>query len=393
MRADVALAERRHEVREAALGWKKAGAIDDGTLQKIVAAHPDDRSRLGPVFRVLVFGFTVVAVSGLFGIFGLAAAVGGRDAMGVALLLFGSALVAATEFQIGTLRRTQGGTESATAFLGLCYLLGGLFWILFEALRPGEDASITLALIGAGTVLALAAYRWGYVLFAGASAAALFTLLARGSFGRVSWIAAGLILAPLFLEGADSARLAPAHRRCCDAVAVVSLVFLYVAVHIGSWDLGVVEALTGHWSRATDARAALRPAFVVGTALVPVATLVWGIATRRRLLINLALVGILSAIVTLRVYVHVAPLWVALQAGGALAIGLALAVRRILDSGPGHERAGFTAEPLFGDPESRSVLEIAASVASLSPAARPVERPGFEGGGGQFGGGGASGNF
>ena len=393
MRADAALAERRHEVREAALGWQKAGAIDQGTLQKIVAAHPDDRSRLGPVFRVLVFCFTMVAVSGLFGIFGLAAAVGGRDAMGVVLLLFGGALVVATEFQIGTLRRTQGGTESATAFLGSCYLLGGLFWILVEVLKPGEDASITLGLIGAATVLALAAYRWGYVLFAGASAAALFALLARGPFGRVSWVAAGLMLAPLFLEGADSASLPPAHRRCCNALVVVSLVFLYVAVHIGSWDLGVVEVLTGHWSQGTDARAALRPAFVIATALVPVATLVWGIATRRRLLINLALVGILSAIVTLRVYVHVAPLWVALLAGGALAMGIALAVRRLLDSGPGHERGGFTAEPLFGDPERRSALEIAASVASLSPAARPVERPGFEGGGGQFGGGGASGQF
>ena len=393
MRADVALAERYHEVREAALGWHKAGAIDHGTLEKVVAAYPDDRSRLGPVFRVLVFCFTIVAVSGFFGIFALASAVGGRDALGIALLLFGGALVAVTEFQIGSLRRTQGGTESATAFLGLCYLLGGLFWVLFEALKPGEDASITLGLIGGATILALAAYRWGYVLFAGASAAALFALLARGPFGRVSWVGVGLILAPLFLEGADSTRLPPSHRRCCSVVVVVSLVFLYVAVHIGSWDMGVVEVLTGHWTQAPDARAALRPAFVIGTALVPLATLAWGIATRRRLLINLALVGILSAIVTLRVYVHLAPLWMALLVGGGLSMGVALAIRRLLDSAPAHERGGFTAEPLFGDPERRSALEIAAGVAVLSPAPRPVERPGFEGGGGQFGGGGGTGTF
>ena len=74
-------------------------------------------------------------------------------------------------------------------------------------------------------------------------------------------------------------------------------------------------------------------------------------------------------------------------------MGLALAIRRLLDSGPAHERGGFTAEPLFGDPERRSALEIAAGVAVLSPAPRPVERPGFEGGGGQFGGGGGTGTF
>jgi hypothetical protein len=393
MRADVALAGSRHEVREAALGWRKAGAIDEATRQKIEAAYPDDRSRLGPVFRVLVFCFTVVAVSGFFGVFALAAAMGRGDAMGVVLLLFGGALVVATEFQIGALRRTQGGTESATAFLGLCYLLGGLLWIIFEGLKPGEQTSINLALVIAATVFGVGAHRWGYVLSAVASAAALFVLLARGPLGRVSWAMAALILAPLLVKTADSARLPPAHRRCCSAMAVVSLVFLYVAVHLGSWDLSVVEMLTGHWRRQVQPPSALRPASMIATALVPVATLLWGMATRRRLLINLALVGILSSIVTLRVYVHVAPLWVALLAGGAMAIGLALGLRRLLDSGPGHERSGFTAEPLFGDPERRSALEIAASVTNLSPAARPVERPGFEGGGGHFGGGGATGTF
>ena len=105
------------------------------------------------------------------------------------------------------------------------------------------------------------------------------------------------------------------------------------------------------------------------------------------------LVGVLASLVTLRFYVHVAPLWVVLLLGGSVALGLALLLRRFLDSGPQHERHGFTAEPLFADPEGRSALEVAASVVSLTPAARPMEKPGFEGGGGSFGGGGASGKF
>jgi hypothetical protein len=81
------------------------------------------------------------------------------------------------------------------------------------------------------------------------------------------------------------------------------------------------------------------------------------------------------------------------MAGGAVAIGLALLLRRYLDAGEGRERGGFTAEPVFTDPEGRSALEVAASVASFTPSPRPVEPPGFQGGGGRSGGAGASGTF
>jgi hypothetical protein len=392
MRADAAEAERRHEVREAAAGWLRAGAIDEATCAKIVAAFPDDRSRLGPVFRVLVFGFTIVAVSGFFGLFGLAVAAAGQGAAITVMILFGLTLVGATEFQVGSLKRTQGGTESATAFLGLCYLIGGLLWGLAEA-RVGDEAMINGGLFVASVVLALAAYRWGYVACALGATAGVFLLLARGPHGRLWWVIAALTAAPFLVTAADSIRLPPAHRRCSAAMAVGCLVFLYLAVHVGSWDVGIVEMVTGHWAFGSRPPTSIRPLFVAATALVPLATLGWGMAARRPLLIDLALVGILASIVTLRVYVHVAPLWAALLGGGAVAIGLALAISRFLDSGARHERFGFTAEPLFGDPEGRGVLEVAAGVASFTPGARPAERPGFESGGGRFGGGGATGSY
>lgn len=315
MRAEVAEADRWQQVREAAQGWQRAGAIDRATLSGIQARYPDDRARLGPVFRVLVFGFTKVAVSALLGLFMLVLE-SSWDPRGP-LLLFGLALVAATEYQMGPLRRAQGGAESATAVLAVGYLLVGLVC---------------------------------------------------------------------------SARLAPAHRRCCQAAAVLGLVFLYLAVHLGSWDVGVVERVSGEWNERREP-SSLRVLFIAATALVPVLTLGWGIHARRRLLINLGLVGLLASIVTLRFYVQVAPLWLALVLGGGVAIGLALALRRHLDSGPGHERQGFTAEPLFTDPEKRSALEIAAGMVSLSPGARPAPEPGFQGGGGRSGGGGATGTL
>jgi uncharacterized membrane protein YgcG len=121
--------------------------------------------------------------------------------------------------------------------------------------------------------------------------------------------------------------------------------------------------------------------------------LAWGVRVRRRSLMSLGFVGLVASIVTLRAYVHVVSLCTALLLGGGAAIGLALALRRVLDSGPGLERHGLTAEPLFADPERRSALEVAVSLAGSSPAARPVEEHGFAAGGGRSGGGGASGGF
>lgn len=396
MRAEAAEADRRLEVRRAARGWQRAGAIDEATRKAIDAAHPDDRSRLGPVFRVLVFGFSVIAVNALLGLFFLMMGRGLEKAGWFLLLIFGLFLVAATEYQIGPLKRSQGGTEAATAFLGVCYLMGGLAWLVFEG-SHGSNAPIDILLILLAAVLGAAAYRWGYWIFAAAAAVCLFNLMARTGFGRVLWVVVPLGLAPVLLAAGDSGRLAPAHRRCAQAIAVVSLVCLYLSVHLSSWDAGLVEDLAGgrHLSEVHEA-SPLRSLFAVATALVPIVILGWGIAVRGRLLLNLGLVGLLASIVTLRLYVHIAPLWVALLIGGGAALGLALALRRALDSGPGHERHGFTAELLFADPERRSALEVAVGVVSLSPAARPLDhpvQPGFQGGGGRSGGGGATGEF
>lgn len=396
MRAEAAEADRRLEVREAARGWERAGAIDEATRKAVDAAYPDGRSRLGPVFRVLVFGFTVVAVNAMLGLFFLVMASGLEKAGWFLLLLFGLFLAAATEYQMGPLRRSQGGIESATAFLAVGYLMGGLAWLLLEGWHGGNPP-ITLLLILLALVLGAAAYRWGYWVFAAAAALVLFNLMARTGFGRVLWALVPLALAPVLLAAANSEGLVPAHRRCCQAMAVVALVCLYLSVHLSSWDWRLLENMAGgrHLSEVGEA-SPLRSLFALATALVPIAILGWGIAARGRLLINLGLVGLLASIVTLRLYVHVAPLWAALLMGGAGAIGLALALRRVLDSGPGHERRGFTAELLFADPERRSALEVAAGVVSLSPAARPVDQavqPGFQGGGGRSGGGGATGEF
>ncbi len=399
MRADMALADRHAAVRGAARSWKRAGVVDDEALAAIEKAWPDDRVRVGPVFRVLLFLFTLLAINagaGLFWLLFLDSLGNEATVAGVSSLLFGCLLVALTEFQIGRLRRSQGGTEAATSLAALGYLSAGFAWILFELLHLPEQAAVRLLLVVAALLLAAAAWRWGYPLFAGAAAAALLAAIAAPPWGRVLWIALPLAVLPLLRRLTDSARLPPAHRASWKAVLLVGLAALYVAVHLGSFDDGLVEEI-GDLDRSPGPAArslVLRWLSIAATALVPAGLFAIAIRTRRSPFLLAGLATVLISVATLLYYEDLGPVWAELTVAGIALAAAALALRRYLDSGPNRERRGFTAEPLFEDLARQRLLEIGATVASLSPEARAVrDEPRFNGGGGEFGGGGSSSGF
>jgi hypothetical protein len=390
-------ADRNAAVRSAARDWHRAGAVDAATLQAIEAAVPDDRVRVGPVFRVLLFIFTLIAVNAGFGFLSLFLQLADSQNGGVLAgfaLVTGIALAVATEHQIVHMRRAQGGTEAATSLLAIGYLMGAATWFVFEPLKLDfRDALPILCLVGAA-LAAASARRWGYPLYAGAAAAALLVALARLPGGRLLWIVLPLAAAPFLLRLAESPHLPPSHRSSFTAVLIVALLGLYVAFHLGSWEEQLVEEIGAARLRLPPQSDTLWWLSVVATALVPVVLLVLGIRSRRYPLLLVGAGTAVASLVTLRWYVHLAPLWVVITASGAALVGLVLGLRRWLDAGPGKERGGFTAEPLFQDLARQRLLEMGAAVASFSPAARDLhEEAKFEGGGGQFGGGGSSAEF
>lgn len=391
---DLARADRAAAVRNAARAWRRAGVLDDTALAAVAARFPDDRVRVGPVFRILLFLFTVVAFTAGFGLVSVFAGLnrGNKELVSLAVLalLAGGAATAITELQIGSLRRRQGGTEAATSLMAVCYPMGAVLLWGFD--KPHITPVFCLV---SAAVLAAAAWRWGYPLYAGAATAALLVALAWAPFGRLLWIVLPLAAAPFLLRLAESPRLPPAHRASCTAVLLVALTGLYAAFHVFSWEKRMIEEigplLLGQDRPRGDAWWWLSAAM---TALVPVLLLAFGIRGRRYPLLVLGASTAVASLVTLRWYVHVAPLWVVLTLSGVLLAGLVLGLRRFLESGPGGERYGFTAAPLFQDLARQRWLEAGAAIVTLSPAPRtlPGERR-FEGQGGQFGGGGANGEF
>lgn len=390
MRADAAEADRRREVREAARGWRRAGAIDDRALDTAVRSYPDDRVRLGPSFRGLAFVFTALALNAVF-FFVAAVFRPDGDTAGALAVAFGLLLCVLADIQFGPLRRDEGGTETATALVGLAYLLGGAGLLMFDA-RWGERPLLSWLFAMATLAFAAAAWRWGMRVCAALAGVSFFLLLAQGPVPRPLWIVASAMLIPPLTAAAEDPRLPPAHRRSVRVVLGLALIALYAALHLRSWDTGFIESMS---SRAHDLRdSPLRPLASAGTALIPLAAIAFGVVTRRRLFLDVGLALGIVSLVTLRLYVHFAPLWVVLIVGGGVAIAAALALRRFLASGAGGERGGLTAEPLFEDPEKHRSMEVAAALAA-SPAAKVTasDDRSLAPGGGRFGGGGASGEY
>ncbi len=391
MRRDAALADRSHEVRTAARGWRQAGAIDDVTLRAIETAYPDDRSRLGPAFRTVAFVFGLLALNAFFGVIGLLTS--GSFGFGAACLVFAVLLLTATEILVGPLKRADSGIESATALLSVIYALVA-FGLLLEKALGSERALVTVLLAVGAVLAALASARWGSPGLALLAGAFGFLFLARLPGGRLLWMLAASLAVPLLLSASESRVLPPSQRRALRWVLVLGLCAFYLAVHVGSLDFRWLEWLADSGEDRGAAAAWPRPLSILATALTPVAILASAIVTRRGYLVDLGILLAVASLATLRFYVHVAPLWLVLIGAGVAALLITLTVRRLLASGRDGERCGFTAEPLFADPRRRHAVEVVGAMATLAPAAPAArEEGGLTPGGGRYGGGGATSDF
>lgn len=413
MRPEAALADRNLAVREAARAWKEAGIVDDAKRKEIEALFLDDRVRVGPVFRLLLFVFTLIGVLAaggtVFAIFATAFRADGAGPYAFACLPLGLALLALTEFQTGTMKRAQGGTEAATSFAALSFLLGGAGLFLFGVLDVRAEAGLPpFLLLGAAALLA-AAWRWGYPLYSAFATAALLAAIAflPASISpetapplvagvRAAWILLALAGAAFLPKVADSRGLPPSQRRIATAALLVLLAGLYLAVDLSSFSGYWIEAfslLRFGGSPPPPPPSPLRYLSMAMTVLVPAAIVAWGLLARRRpvLLLGLLLAG--CAGVSLRRHLHVAPLWVVLSVGGFALLALALLARRHLESGESGERDGFTADPPLEGKDHTRLLELIAVTATLTPATQAPAEPVYQGKGGEFGGAGSNSEF
>lgn len=390
MSRDWAEAARSEEVRDAARGWRSAGAIDDATLSAIEAAYPERGVALHRAWKVLTFLLSSVAILALA--FALARPI---DELYVESALFTVALAVATE-KLRASRLSGTGADAATAFWAVGSLLFAVGYSLLQNFKLRETDALTFLLAAACAVGALAAWRWGFSFFAAAAAAAFYLFLGRMLLARPAWIAVSILVMALSERRLDSASLAPPHRRGLVGVFAVSAAALSAAVNLYSLDHRFIEMIrllsTGPGPFAPQPPAA-RLLAALATAALPAVLLARGIRARRTLLLSSGLAAAALSVATWRVYAPIGPRWAFLTVCGAVLIASALWIHRRLRNAPGGAWRGLTAAPLSGGAEE-GVSPPAALAAALVPGEPPEpERGPLSTGGGTFGGGGASGQY
>ena len=388
MRAAWIRAERDAEVRQAARAWRKADAIGERELAAIEGLFPAAWADPSLLWSILAFVFVSFAAVGLFAAL---LTLTMWDEWGTIAFLLAVPLTVSAELLRPSPSGASAASGAAAAFWTVVCLLIGTA----DALSSNEHG-LTIVLLAGAAAWALAAWRWGYFVFAVFSSVFFFLSLARLEQGRVLWLVLGAALAAACLPGLDRRALAPSHRCCAAAVFAVSLVAIYVALNLYSLDKQVVESVAlARWNRPAGASEGGRTASALATAAFPVFLLAWAIRSRRILVLNLGIVFAALSLATLRYYIHIAPLWAVLTVAGAGLIGLALFIHRWLSRSPGRQRRGFTADALFEDDQRHQALGLIGALA-LTPQARgpsPDEPGAFTGGGGSSGGAGTSGSF
>jgi hypothetical protein len=359
--------------------------IDTETLAQTERTYADDRSRVGPAFRALLFLFTFVAVVSTFGLLLL-----GRVPPGGALLAMSIACLMATEVQTGRFKRSGAGAEEATAFLAVVFALSTTAWMFIDAT---QDIPWRLFAFVAAVAWALAAWRWGSWPYGVLATLSAFGMSVYMPATRPIWIVTAGLLAPLLHTLSRSSQASPSQRRACDAALLTVFTAVYLAVHLGSYDSHLLEGPTWAWSSDFKLPFPGRWFFIASTAITPVLLWIVGIQWRFAIFYRSAVVLVVVSVVTLRFYVHVAPLWSVLILCGIAAITIGLLTRRFLESGRGGERHGFTAKPLGEISSQARAMEMGLAT-TLEPGApeAPDDSTSF-GEGGEFGGGGAGRKF
>jgi hypothetical protein len=235
MRPESAAWNRAAEVRAAADGWLRVGAIDRPTFDRIGAAYPDPCVTPSIVWRVLTMAMVTAIILCTLGACWIA--IRAKDVgLSVLFVLAAAACLVATERMEASPRYARRGAAGATSFWAIVLTLLALGLFLVDSMKLRFDDGIDIVLAAGSLAWAASSWRWGNPLFAGLSAVSLFLFLGRLPWGRMLWIVVGAALILLAARWLDAASLPPSHRRSMVVLVLLGIAAVYVAVNAYSLD-------------------------------------------------------------------------------------------------------------------------------------------------------------
>ena len=386
-------------LRERAGRWHRRRLLGPEQLAAIEAAYPLDFYRPTWALRVGLFLITWVGTGMAGGTVALMVFGSGlreENAALVAALLFAAACLALLEQIIRSNKTYRAGSDNALLYVGLAALNGSILFLAGQHL-PTLDLTLTpllwaLPLLLTLLVLLAATVRYANPVVVVATVINLLVLLMLLTYGL------GIALFPLLAVATAGALLGLHHtlRRRLAATSlaayyasslltlrVVALALLYLS---GNY-LVVREGygLLGSTGAGPAPQIPLAPLFYVFTAVVPLVYLALALRRADRPLLWMGLLTLAFSVFTLRYYRSLLPPEIAAVLAGAFLTALAgLGLRGLRPA-----RFGLTSEP---DDEPR-LFDLETLIQAQTAQVPGGPAGGFEFGGGQSGGGGATGQF
>jgi hypothetical protein len=387
---------RNLQLREVADELLEKGQLTPPQYKQVETAFPIKFKQSNPFVRIGLFLFTSLCIlfSTLFLGWIIMASESNKDSLAILCLFFALCLTALNEFFIRDRHWYRQGSDNALCYASIiCFVVG--FGLAFKV-----EANLSQALLCL-FFLTLGAIRYGDPILTFGSFYTLITSISfvfeekEISYLMLPFVGAGVALGVYFLAKYMSKQESLFYWKDCFTVLEIASLFVFYA-SINYWAVALLfeksptnEFSEGGVENLETLQNGLSPSFLiifaVLTALVPLAYMILGIKNKDRILWIMGGLGIAASILTYRHYHSIMPFEWALTLAGIAFLALAYFLMHYLKA----PRNGFVYAP---ERHKNSLIEalVINQLVQQTPAA-PDDSVRY--GGGDFGGGGASGDF
>ncbi len=379
-------------IRKQAAVWEKSGLITAEQLQWI-SEEADPRLRQTNLFfRVLFFVFTLVFTGAMVGLFGWLLDGQGDKIQAGLVLFFGVACLIAAEVIIAHWHLYRHGLEEAFFLAGMILPVISFLILAHEFhLNHSSITVITCLILAAlsGMVYLRAGYLYAAFIGITALCALPFQFFLPVAVERLSVMG---ILFLIFLYTFTAGRQTfdfQKDKKTTVQACLLGAIYVIVNLHLsGLIDLMAGGTGSGHFKPDAFPKWMYWTSYVLAF-ILPAAGIVWGIKSRRPLILNASFIMACATLATNKSYLG----WTRYAWDpailGAFLIILSLVLSRWLEAGPRQNRFGFTAKELLKP--GNSGINPADVAAALTPGVIAAQLPPESGSGGQFLDGGTSG--
>ena len=398
MRIYSAFSEETLRARKLLTDWTGEGFLSKEQYQRLERETACDLRTTNVFLRLVLFLFTLIIVGATAALFILVfLSRPSEQTTGVVFLIFAAACYAAAEAAVSRARLYCYGIEEALAVCSVGFLCGGLQAAFFSSFYSSKPAEFVVPAAGA----AFSLWIWNrFGLWYAFLAAMVFVLFLPG-YWTSSHSAQHLIVAALYATGLVCVAAVRSRHRYDYLESTYSLAeaLLWLGIYLAiNLQLSSLNLLT-QWRGGTGAASEFAKPFYWATWVLiwclPPVVLVRGVRQKDRFVIDVGAIVAILTFVTNKPYLgwqrHT---WDPMLLGVLLA-GVTVFVQRWLARGAGEIRHGFTAARLSG--EDKHWINAGAVLGALTPrSVTPGPQsgsPDVRFGGGNFGGGGATGDF